>query len=84
MLNKENQILIRMNGGHIVVRSKLAALFPKQLWKAHGVLQFPFFRIIVLKDPNGVGPKPATRGGEWEPIKISSEIGPSAYIPKSP
>ena len=43
MLNKENQILIRMNGGHIVVRSKLAALFPKQLWKAHG----------VLKDPNG-------------------------------
>ena len=33
-----------------------------------------------------VGPKPATRGGggEWEPIKISSEIDPSAYIPKSP
>ena len=24
------------------------------------------------------------RGGEWEPIKISSEIDPSAYIPKSP
>ena len=23
-------------------------------------------------------------GGEWEPIKISSEIDPSAYIPKSP
>jgi hypothetical protein len=31
-----------------------------------------------------VGPKLATRGGEWEPIKISSEIDPSAYIPKSP
>ena len=31
------------------------------------------------------GPKPATRGGsEWEPIKISLEIDPSAYIPKSP
>jgi len=23
-------------------------------------------------------------GGEWEPIKISLEINPSAYIPKSP
>ena len=23
-------------------------------------------------------------GGEWEPIKISLEIDPSAYIPKSP
>ena len=27
-------------------------------------------------------PKLATRGGEWEPIKISLEIDPSAYIPK--
>jgi len=28
------------------------------------------------------GPKLATRGGEWEPIKISFEIDLSAYIPK--
>ena len=28
------------------------------------------------------GPKLATRGGEWEPIKISFEIDPSAYISK--
>jgi len=28
------------------------------------------------------GPKLATKGGEWEPIKISFEIDPSAYIPK--
>jgi hypothetical protein len=30
------------------------------------------------------GPKLATRGGEWEPIKISSKFETSAYIPKSP
>ena len=30
----------------------------------------------------GEGPKLATRGGEWEPIKISLEIDPLAYIPK--
>ena len=29
------------------------------------------------------GPKPATRGGEWEPIKISSKFEPSADIPKN-
>ena len=28
------------------------------------------------------GPKPATRGGEWEPIKISLEIDLSAYFSK--
>jgi len=28
------------------------------------------------------GPKPATRGGEWEPIKTSLEIDPSAYFSK--
>ena len=30
------------------------------------------------------GPKPATRGGEWEPIKISPKFELSAYIPKPP
>jgi hypothetical protein len=30
------------------------------------------------------GPKPVTRGGEWEPIKISSKFESSAYVPKSP
>ena len=33
---------------------------------------------------HGVGPKPATRGGEWEPIKISLKLESSAYIPKPP
>ena len=28
------------------------------------------------------GPKLATRGGEWETVKISLEIDPSAYIPE--
>jgi len=28
------------------------------------------------------GPKLTTRGGEWEPIQISSKFETSAYVPK--
>lgn len=44
-----------MDGGHVAAVSEIVAsnLSPKQLQKAHGVLQVPFFCTIVLKDPNG-------------------------------
>ena len=60
-----------MNGQHKRRRVVCVMLGVKVLTKQH-----------VAQRPEG--PKPATRGGEWEPIKISSEIDPSAYIPKSP
>ena len=53
--------------------ANLEHLFPSMI---HAVRVNGF----VCKDPKDVkaddfeGPKPATRGGEWEPIKISFEI----------
>src|SRR6185369_14081698 len=37
-----------------------------------------------MMSPDRVGPKPATRGGgEWEPIKISSEIQTVGLYPEN-
>jgi len=47
------------------------SLFQKKVYRR--------FSGMVLRDRNR-----RPEGGEWEPIKISSEIDPSAYIPKSP
>ena len=45
--------------------------------------------LIILNSPKYMktevhteGPKPATRGGEWEPIKISPEIQPVGQFPE--
>ena len=40
--------------------------------------------ILIMTNMLNVGPKPATRGGgEWEPIKISSEIQTVGLYPEN-
>ena len=52
VLNKKNQIVIWMDGDHIVARALSAIHSPKQLQTAYCVLQDPLWCIIVLKNPD--------------------------------
>ena len=70
------------NNNGIGPRMKGYLYFPRIPFRykiSRRITDHPRWLFSIVRDRNR-----RPEGGEWEPIKISSKIDPSAYIPKSP